>query len=117
MNEIDVSDIKPEALLAGLYNAVGPSGMGFLQAQPGDMTEEQAIALLSGKEVETDYGGMFPGQGTRELGKPVYFDYLYGRCLKTEINGKTLRTGLYDRDYGEGAAQRVVDSVREKAAA
>ncbi len=113
LNNLDVSDIKPEDLLAALYNAVSPSGMGFLQARPGDMTPEQASALLNGDEQESDY----PIDRCRKKGKPAYFDYLYGRCLKVEINGKTLRTGLYDRDYGQGAAQRVVDSVRSRRAA
>ena len=108
MSEIDVSDIKPEQLLAALYNAVSPSGMGFLQAVPGDMTEEQASMLLSGEDQETDY----PVDRNRSNCKPAYFDYLHGRCLKVEIDGKTLRAGLYDKDYGSGAAQRVVDSIR-----
>ena len=112
MNEIDVSDIKPEALLAALYNAVSPSGMGFLQAIPEDMTDEQAGALLNGDKQETDY----PIDRQRKKGKPAYFDYLYGRCLKTEINGETLRPDMYDRDYGQGAAQKVVDSLRAAAA-
>ena len=110
MSEINVSDIQPAELLAGLYNAVGPSGLGFLQARPGDMTVEDASALLNGDKQETDY----PINRNRSEGKPAYFDYLHGRCLKIEINGKTLRAGLYDRDYGEGAAQRVVDSIRQQ---
>ena len=107
MSEINVSNIKPEVLLAALYNAVQPSGMGLLQAKDGDMTAKSAAALLSGDEQETDYCI----DRKRSNDKPAYFDYLYGRCLKIEINGKTLRTGLYDRDYGDGAAQRVVDSI------
>lgn len=108
MEEINVSDIGSAELLAGLYNAVAPSGMGFLQAKPEDMTIDEASALLNGDEQENDY----PINRNRREGEPAYFDYLYGRCLKVEINGKTLRTGLYDRDYGIGAAQRVVDSIR-----
>ena len=108
MSEIDVSDIGSAELLAGLYNAVNPSGMGVFQGRPGDMTVADANALLCGDEHETDY----PVNRNRSDGKPSYFDYLHGRCLKVEINGKTLRVGLYDRDYGEGAAQRVVDSIR-----
>ncbi len=108
MNEIDVSDINPAELLAGLYNAVSPSGMGVLQAQSGDLAIEDATALLNGSVQEGDY----PGDRHRSKDEPAYFDYLHGRCLKIEINGKTLRVSLYDRDYGVGAAQRVVDSIR-----
>ncbi len=111
MNETNVSDINPAELLAGLYNAVSPSGMGFLQAREGDMSIKEASALLSGEIVEGDYPGL---RTDRRLDKPSYFDYLYGRCLKIEINGKNLRPGLYDRDYGKGAAQRVIDTIRAR---
>lgn len=110
---IDVSDIKPAELLAALYNRsfVNPGGMGFLQDKPGDMTVVQAQEYLDGK-VEDDYMGKpFESNGHR------YFDYLNGRVMKVEINGATLRTELYDRDMGEGAAQSVVDTVRARAAA
>jgi len=96
MTEINVSDIAPAELLAGLYNQSHPQGMGFLQATPDDMTTAEAKAALDGRS---------------------YFDYWNGRVMKVEINGETLRTALYDRDNGEGAAQRVVDSIREKQAA
>jgi len=111
MSEIDVSDIHPAKLLAALYNAVSPSGMGFLQARNGDMTTEDAQSLLDGSTEETDY----PLKHNRQNGKPAYFDYLHGRCLKVEINGKTIRPGLYDRDYGEGALMRIIETLRESA--
>lgn len=104
---IDVSDIDPEVLLAGLYNRSFVMGMGIFQAQPGNMTLEEAQEYLNGK-VEPDYVGraLEGGTGAR------YFDYLNGRVMKVEINGKTLQEGLYDRDMGEGAAQKVIDNIR-----
>lgn len=90
--KIDVSEINPAELLAGLYNRSHPQGMGFLQAQDGEMTPEQASELLN------DDGS-------------TYFDYLQGRVMKVEINGETLESRLYDRDLGQGAAQAVVDSL------
>lgn len=109
MEEIDVSDIKPAELLAALYNRsfVNPDGAGIFQAKEGDMTVEQAQEYLDGK-VEGDYMGQpLKNNGNR------YFDYLNGRVMKVEINGETLRTWLYDRDLGQGAAQRIVDGLRE----
>ena len=106
MEEIDVSDINPAELLAALYNRSHVLGLGVLQAKEGDMTVEQAQEYLDGK-VEGDY-----------MGKPLerdgnrYFDYLNGRVMKVEINGKTLRPWLYDRDLGSGATQSIVDAVR-----
>ena len=106
--EIDVSDIDPAELLAGLYNRSRPLGMGVLQAKDGDMSSEQARELLGGK-VEGDYMGE---SLHRDDSEHRYFDYLHGRVMKVEINGETLRTALYDRDMGAGAAQAVVDVVR-----
>ena len=110
--EIEVSGIDPAVLLAALYNRsfVNSNGMGILQARPGDMTLEEAQVYLSGK-VEGDYmGKALTRNGNR------YFDYLNGKVMKVEINGKTLRVGLYDRDMGQGAAQKVVDQLLKDAA-
>ena len=46
------------------------------------------------------------------LGSQTYFDYLHGRVLKVDLSGDEFDERLYDRDCGEGAAQRAVDSVR-----
>ena len=110
MNEIDVSDINPAELLAGLYNRsfVNPAGMGVFQSKLGDISIEQAQEYLDGK-VESDYVGRpLERNGNR------YFDYLMGRVMKVEINGKTLRTSLYDMDLGQGAAQSVADAIRRR---
>lgn len=105
---IDVSDIAPAELLAALYNRSHVQGMGVLQAQDGDMTVEQAEKLLTGENVESDY----PNISERKKGKSTYFDYLYGKVMKVEINGESLNPNLYDRDLGQGAAQKVVDSFK-----
>lgn len=64
--------------------------MGFLQFDPKPMSETEA------KEWLTNYG------------KRPYFDYLKGRVMKVEIHGDTLDPRLYDRDNGEGAAERAL---------
>ena len=115
MDEIDVSDINPAELLAELYNRASVMGAGVFQRRDGEMTVEQAQALLDGTEAETDYFGFNARE--RGPGKPARFDYLYGRPLKLEINGKILRTWGYDRDHGQGAAQRAADACRERAKA
>ena len=46
------------------------------------------------------------------LEKYTQFDYLHGRVLKVDLSGDEFDERLYDRDCGEGAAQRAVDSVR-----
>jgi hypothetical protein len=92
---IDVSDISAAELLAALYNNSRAQGLGFLHYTPEPMTTAEAEKLIKARS---------------------YFDYIQGRVMKVEINGKTLDPWLYDRDNGEGAAQRVVDELRERGA-
>jgi len=66
--EINVSKIHADKLLARLYNRARVQGLGVLHAKDGDMTPDQAAELLSGEESQ-------------------YFDYLHGRVMKIEING------------------------------
>ncbi|GAG30986.1 unnamed protein product, partial [marine sediment metagenome] len=39
----------------------------------------------------------------------TYFDYLKGRVMKINLSSDELRTALYDRDNGEGAAAQALD--------
>lgn len=90
---IDITGIDKPTLLAALYNCANPGGaqsLGWLQWQPAPMTPEQAAPL-----VQEDW-----------------IDYLNGRALKIKIQGDELTSYLYDREYGEGAAQRIVDELR-----
>lgn len=41
-----------------------------------------------------------------------YIDYFCGRAIKSDLSGDTAQSDMYDRDAGEGAFQRVVDSLR-----
>lgn len=86
---IDIKNKDKAAVLAALYNASRPLGMGFLQARDGDMTVEQARALIDS------------GQ--------TYFDYLHGRVMKVHLVGDELDPRLYDRDNGAGAAERALE--------
>jgi hypothetical protein len=85
---MDIKGISKAKILASLYNASRPQGMGFLQAKNGDMSEAEAQKLL-------DDGH-------------TYFDYLYGRVIKIDLSGDELRTALYDRDNGHGAAEDAI---------
>lgn len=86
-----VYDVKDEAkVLAALYNASKPQGMGILHYDPKPMTEEEARALLPA---------------------PHGFDYLKGRVMKLEIKDGTLDPWGYDRDNGQGAAKRAIEKA------
>lgn len=85
---MDIKGISKATVLAALYNASRPQGMGFLQAKPGYLSEKEAQALLDA------------GQ--------TYFDYLHGRVMKIDLSTDDLRTALYDRDNGQGAAEDAI---------
>lgn len=87
---IDISKADKPAILAALYNNSRPLGMGMLHFSPEDMTRDEAAKLLESQ---------------------TYFDYLKGRVMKIDLRGDELRTELYDRDNGEGAAARAIEPL------
>lgn len=87
---IDISGYSKEKVLCALYNNSKPLGMGVFQFVPGDMTENQAKEILS---------------------KTQDFDYLFGRLMKVNLSGDSFDPWLYDRDLGEGAAERAIKSI------
>ncbi len=89
---ISIKDLNKADVLAALYNASRPLGMGFLHYDPQPMTRAEAEALLA-----TD----------------KYFDYLKGRVMKLDLaSDADLNARLYDRDNGAGAAQTAIDALR-----
>ena len=46
--------------------------------------------------------------------KKGYIDYFSGRVFKADISGDIFETGLYNRDNGNGAAERIVKDIREQ---
>jgi hypothetical protein len=88
---ISLAGLDKAAVLAALYNAAKPQGMGFLQYDPAPMQIEEATALL---RVST------------------YFDYLKGRVMKVDLSRDELDPRLYDRDNGSGAAERAIEAMK-----
>lgn len=89
---VDIKGLDKARVLKALYDHSHVQGSGFLQAVPeGVVTVEHCAGLLE---------------------KQTYFDYLHGRVLKVELSGDEFDECLYDRDCGEGAAQRAVDSIK-----
>lgn len=104
----DISGLDKAELLAALYNHAVPQGMGFLQATPGDMTKEEAEAIL--KNGTSDYVVPFSNSSNH-----LYFDYVKGRPLKVDLSQDEMRTDLYNRDQGPNAAESVIESLRANA--
>lgn len=94
---IDIKGLNKAEVLKALYDGSHIQGMGFMQAVPdGFVTVEHCQQLLE----ETAY---------------PYFDYLYGRVMKIDLSSdESFEERLYDRDNGPGAAQRVIDRLRNK---
>lgn len=88
---IDISGLDKSAVLCALYDHARPQGWGWLHATPDPLDGEVARQLLT---------------------RQTYFDYLGGRALKVELKGSTFDPWLYDRDNGEGAAGRAIESLR-----
>ena len=89
---ISLLGLNKADVLAALYNASKPQGMGFMHYDPKPMTREEAEALLE--------------QGT-------HFDYLAGRVMKVDLSKDELNEWGYDRDNGQGAAERAIAEVRK----
>jgi len=89
---IDISNHSKAKVLAALYNNSKVQGLGFLQAVSGDMSEEEAHNILRAT----------PG---------MQFDYLKGRVMKVNLSGNQFDPRLYDRDNGEGAAERAISKL------
>ena len=84
---IDITGRDKADVLARLYNASHPQGLGILQLDPVPMTTAEASELLKSE---------------------TYFDYLKGRVMKVDLSGDQLNPRMYDRDNGDGAAVKAL---------
>ena len=90
MSIVNITNLDKAAVLAALYNAAKPQGLGFLQYDPTPMSVEDARLLGTG-----------------------YFDYLMGRVMKIDLRSDELRTDLYNRDNGAGAAEQALALLQQ----
>lgn len=89
---MNIKGLNKAEVLAELYNNAKVQGMGFLQADNKQMTTEEAKTIL-------------------DESSDKYFDYLKGRVMKIRIAGDEIDTRLYNRDNGNGAAERVLSKL------
>ncbi len=104
---ISIQGLDKAAVLAALYNASAPRGMGFLQYVPGPMTVEQAREVIAkrGDDMKAMFGVSLHGS--------MYFDYVNGRPLKVDLKGEELNPAGYDgANGGAGAAERALAELR-----
>lgn len=87
---MNIAGKNKAAILAALYNASKPLGMGFMHYDPTPMTEQEAEELLKSQ---------------------TYFDYHKGRVMKVDLSKDELWTAMYNRDNGEGKAEEIINAL------
>lgn len=102
--QVDIKGLSKAAVLAALHNGTRALGMGIIHDLGRDMTEVEAEAVIAR---EADDLGFKQDR--------LYFDYVSGRPLKVNIAGDEFDAALYDRDAGEGAAERAIAALRVSA--
>ena len=104
---INIKGLDKAEVLAALYNASQPLGMGFLHFDPKPWTAEDAREAMGLGDDSTRMFGKTPS---------LRFDYLKGRVMKVDLTDDSFEEWAFDRDNGEGAAARAVDTIRPKEA-
>lgn len=90
---INIAELDKVEVLIALYNNAKPLGLGWLCHEPKNMSRVEA---------------------ENQLEKSTYFDYINGRVMKVNLLSDTeFDPYLYDRDNGNGAAYRAIDSLRK----
>lgn len=91
MTTINIAGLDKTEVLLALWHQSNYQGLGVAEASSG-LTREKAKQLV--EETAANAG----------WGEVIYFDYVLGKVIKTEIGVDELDPRLYDRDNGHGAA-------------
>ena len=86
---VDITGLNKAVVLKALHDNSKAQGMSFMHLRELSLSDCQSI--IDG--------------GTR------YFDYLAGKVIKVDLTEDSFNPSLYDRDNGDGAAQRAVNSI------
>ena len=92
MSRISIRGMDKATVLAALFNASKPQGLGFMHYAKEPMTVEKARELIDKGHTK--------------------FDYLQGRVMKLDISGDDFDPWGYDHDNGQGAAQTAIDTLK-----
>ena len=95
---VSIGELSKASVLAALYNASAPVGVGFVEAITGPAVMDTASAQ--------NYIDQRKGS--------LKFDYVYGRPIKVDLTGDSFDPRLYDRrNGGVGIARRIVEKLRK----
>jgi hypothetical protein len=89
---VSIAGLSKAAVLAALYNASKPQGMGFMHYDPKPMTIAEAEQVLQ---------------------RLTYIDYLKGRLMKIDLSTDEIDPRLYDRDNGQGTVATIIEELRK----
>lgn len=92
MSYVSIAGLDKAEVLAALFNGSRQLGMGFLHSEG-----RALMSIADAREV------LKSGQD---------FDYLRGRVMKIGMGEEPMYVGLYDRDNGPGAAERIINGLR-----
>ncbi len=102
---VNIAGLGKAAVLAALHNATRAIGFGKLHDIGRDMTAEEAAFFIN----EGDDHREFDAITKRPR---LYFDYVQGRPIKTDIGSDEFDPWLFDRDAGDGAAEKAINRLR-----
>jgi hypothetical protein len=104
--KINIANADKAQVLSALYNASKQQGMGFMHARGAfPMSVAEAQAELNAAAARAAEAGSFSRS-------PLYFDYLHGRVMKTDLSGDVFDTWGFDRDNGDGAAANALQNIQ-----
>ena len=89
MSSVDISGIDKRALLKALWLNSKPAAFFGISSMSAPGYEEPSESVLA-----------------------KYIDYYCGRLIKTDISKDEASSWGYDRDYGQGAFEKIVRSLR-----
>lgn len=101
---VSIAGLEKAAVLHALWHGSRAQGMSFMGLPTGDVTVEMCEEAVS---PDADNSNAHAHQS-----RPLHFDYWHGRVLKVDISGDSFDPWGYDRDNGQGAAERVIEALR-----
>lgn len=94
---VDISGLDKVLVLQILYNNARQIGNGFLVEEG-----KKKLTLLEAIKIFDD--------SSKHNNR--YFDYVNGRLIKVDLSKDEFDPFLYDRQYGEGKAQKLINLLK-----
>jgi len=113
---VDTTGLEREAVLAALYNAASPHGLGFQHYDPRPMDIGWAERVINERGNDLMHVLHKLNPGTFPLPRPrvtLAFDYVYGRPLKVILMNPKVDVSIYESKHIAGLGGTVIDILRD----